>query len=242
MEYLEPRLGRSDARVVMILRVQRFPAVDTNRNGVNVLNKLNLTQLIVASLLAVGMTGCEQMRGAGGGASTAVIDLEAIAKATGQDAVFEQEMTAVRQDLNQQITAVAAELESQLADEKVKFGDPMNEEEQQLLQQLTMQAQQQLSQRQAQAQQQAQQYQMTMVTEFRNKVQPIAAEIAAGRGADMILISDPAMLWFDPSIDMTEEVIGALRDRKVQFSADSAVESVAAPDPAPAPEIIPATE
>ena len=47
---------------------------------------------------------------------------------------------------------------------------------------------------------------------------PVAAKIASARGASVILIYDPMMLWFDPSIDITDKVIGALRDQSVEFS------------------------
>jgi hypothetical protein len=42
-----------------------------------------------------------------------------------------------------------------------------------------------------------------------------------GHAADVILVSDPSTLWFDPAVDITAEVIGALRARNVTFPASS---------------------
>jgi Skp family chaperone for outer membrane proteins len=177
-----------------------------------------------------------------GGPTTAVIDLEAIAKATGQEAVLEQQMATAREELNNQLTVVIAELEKQLAEEQAKLGDSPDQAEQQRFQQITAQAQQQLAQQRTQAQQQIQRYQAGLIADFRDTVKPISAEIATSRGADVILIFDPMMLWFEPSIDITDEVIGVLRDRNIEFPTNEGILVGAAPAAEVEPVVEPAAE
>jgi Skp family chaperone for outer membrane proteins len=197
------------------------------------LNTLRMTRLVAALFLAIVISGCDQLSTGGGNATSVVVDLEAIAKVTGQDVVIEQKMTAMREDLTNQLGTLAAELERQLAEEQGKLDDPSDEEAQQRFQQMTVQAQQQMAQQRTVAQQKAQQYQTGLVSDFRKTVEPISAEIASARGASVILLFDPMMLWFDPSIDITDDVIDALRDQNIEFSSTD-IETTPAAEPGPA--------
>lgn len=222
-------------------------AASIRSNGGTNLNTFKMTWLVTPLLLAAVLSGCDQLPTGGSAATTTVvIDLEAVAKVTGQDAVIEQKMTAMREDLSSQLTAMAADLEKQLLEEQAELGDSSDEAAQQRFQQITVQAQQQMAQQRALAQQKAQQFQTGLVTEFRNTVQPISAKIAAARGASVILIFDPMMLWFEPSLDITDEVIDAIRDQNVEFSStDIPAAPQAAPDDTAAgatEEVLPAAE
>lgn len=187
-------------------------------------------------LLVLAMTGCDQLStGKSTAASTiVVIDLEAIAKVTGQNAVIEERMAATREEVNGTITALIADLEKRLAEAQAGLGDSPDQEAQQEFQQLTVRAQQQLAQQRGVAQQLIQEYQTGLIADFRNTVKPVAAEIATARGADAILIFDPLMLWFNSSTDITDEVIGAMRDRNISFPEANAIQTTADPVVAPA--------
>lgn len=189
-------------------------------------------------LMVFLIAGCDQLSTGNNAAAptTVVIDLEAIAKVTGQDAEIEKRMEVAREELNGQLTGVIAELERQLAEEQAKLGDSPDQAAQQRFQQIATQAQQQLAQQRAVAQQEAQQYQAGLVADFRNTVKPISAEIAAARGANVVLIFDPMMLWFNPSIDITDEVIGALRDRNIEFSTGEDAPAIVDPSAEPSAE------
>ena len=195
------------------------------------MNTLRMTRLVAVLFLAIVISGCDQLStGGGGNATSVVVDLEAIAKVTGQDVVIEQKMTAMREDLTNQLGTLAAELERQLAEEQGKLDDSSDEEAQQRFQQMTVQAQQQMAQQRTLAQQKAQQYQTGLVSDFRKTVEPISAKIASASGASVILLFDPMMLWFDPSIDITDDVIDALRDQNIEFSSTD-IETTPAAEP-----------
>ena len=111
--------------------------------------KLSLAIAATALFLA----GCDQLPQAGG-SSIAILDLAAVAKATGQDEVIRQQAEQARGELTAQLQQLAANLDAQLATEREKAGITPNEADAQRLQELTMQARQQISSAQQQAQNQ----------------------------------------------------------------------------------------
>lgn len=159
-------------------------------------------------VLAAFAAGC----GAGpGDGKVAVLDVAAVAKATGQDVVLNSQAEAARKQLEEQLVQIAADLEKQLQAEQSKRGGPAAAAKEQSFQQLAAQARQQLAQTQLVAQQKAQEYQLELANQYRQSVQPVAEKIARARGAGVILVAGPTMLWFEPTLDITAEVIGELR-------------------------------
>ena len=148
-----------------------------------------------------------------GGEPMVVIDLAAITKATGQDERVRGKVEANNATLNAQLNELAGSLEKQLQAEKEKLGERPTEADQQRLAAMTQQAQRQLGQSQSQAVQQSQQFENNLLLALREKIQPVAAEVARGRGAKAVVLADGRLLWFDPSTDITDEVIGLLRAR-----------------------------
>jgi Skp family chaperone for outer membrane proteins len=185
--------------------------------------KLKMNNKFISTLVALSagliISGCDQM---GGNAPVAIIDLGAIAEATGQDEIIQMKAEAMREELGQQLQQVAAELDSNISAEREKMGTPPTAEEEQQLQFMTMQARQQLGEVQAQAQAQAGQAEEAIVMEFRDQVIPLAQEIAAGMGSKIVMADDSYLVWYDESLDITDEVIAAWRARPAEESADAA--------------------
>jgi len=187
----------------------------------------SMTGLWVACVTAILMiAGCDQMPGMGPG--TLVVDLTAVAKAIGQDQSMQDRAEAAREDLNTQLTESARELEQQIEQERIKFGESPTEEQQLQLQQMTQQAQQRYGQLQAEAQQNVQQHEINLVQEFREQVRPFAEKIARSRGAEVVLLADQSVFWLDPAVDITGEVIDALRAQDVFADAVQEPETPAA--------------
>lgn len=191
---------------------------------------------VSVALLLLTVSACEQFPAAGKSSGVAVIDLNAIAKATGRDEAINERMEAARVDLNAQLTQIAGDLENELKEQKDKVGTSPKPAEQQQLQEMAVQAQRQLAEKQQLAQQKAQQVQLELVNEFKRQVQPIAKNVANEQGANVVVVLDDAILWFDSSADITDEVIAELRANplppiqvKVDGSADTAGEE-SAPD------------
>lgn len=162
--------------------------------------------IFVLSLLTLG--GCDKFQSS---PNTVVLDLDAIANATGQAATIKQQLEQANQELNSQLSTISAKLNEQLAEEKKKMGKKPSKTEKQELQKLTLQANQKMQQAKGIASQKAQQYRAALILQLRKNVQPIAEEIASKRGADIVLTSNNSMIWFNPEIDITDEVIAAIR-------------------------------
>lgn len=183
--------------------------------------KNNLCVALTLAFLAGAMMACD---GTTADTRVAVIDLTATAKATGEDLVMEQQMESARAELSAQLTQIAGDLEKRLQSEQTRLGGAAKASGSKEFQQFTAQARQQLAQTQALAQQKVQEYQVGLVSRFRQSVQAVAADIARSRGAGVVLAADSTMLWFEPALDITDEVIAALRAKSVDV-APPAVES-----------------
>jgi Skp family chaperone for outer membrane proteins len=182
------------------------------------------TSLIAIALLLIG---CNQMPASGGSAGIAILDLAAVAKATGQDEVIRQEAEAARAELGAQLQALAASLEQQISAEREKVGITPSDADSQRLQEMTLQARQQINNAQMQAQNRASQIEGELVAAFRDEISPLAEEIAAQMGASAVLASDSYLFWFDPAADITDEVIAAWRALPAEAPVEEIVEEVA---------------
>jgi len=174
----------------------------------------SITGLWAVSLAAVLLiAGCDQMPGAG--SDTLIVDLAAVAKATGQEESMQAQAQIARENLNAELAEAGRNLEQQLEQERAGIGDAPTPEQELQFQQMTQQAQQRYGQLQAEAQQQAQQHEVNLVLEFREQIQPFAEKIARSRGAKVVLLADQSVFWLDPTVDITGGVIDALRAENV---------------------------
>jgi Skp family chaperone for outer membrane proteins len=186
--------------------------------------KIGLSMITSALLLV----GCNQMPASGGGSKGVVIlDLAAVAKATGQDEVIRQEAEAARAELGARLQELAANLEQQISGEREKLGITPSDADSQRLQEMTLQARQQINNAQMQAQNQASQIEGELVAAFRDAISPLAEEIASQMGASAVLASDSYLFWFDPAADITDEVIAAWRALPAEAPVEEIVEEVA---------------
>ena len=176
-----------------------------------------LWMLLGASLL---LSGCDKFPDSAsllGSQSTstskqtvAVLDLAAVAKALGRDEIVKQQVQAAGEQLRQQLANFSTELQDKLREQQAKLGSNPSEDERQQLQRQLVEAQRQVQQSQALARQKAVQFQNQLAVQFRNEIQPVAAEIARAQGASAIAMAN-TLMWFDPALDITGAVIDAMR-------------------------------
>jgi Skp family chaperone for outer membrane proteins len=170
------------------------------------------------------LAGCDQI--SGGGSGVAILDLAAVAKATGQDEAIRQQAEQARGELSAQLQQLAANLEQQLAAEREKMGAAPSETDAQRLQELTQQARQQIGNAQQQAQNQAAMIESGLVEEFRANIEPLAQAIAKEKKAKVVMAADAYVFWFDPSVDITDEVIAAWRAQPEAQAEEAVVEAI----------------
>ena len=173
-------------------------------------------------VLVLTLVACEQVTklNAGGSKSNAVVvDLNAVSKATGYDDVINQEMKAVNENLTKQLQAITVDLNKQLATHKENFGKAISIEQQQQLQELLIKANQQLELKQVEANQKSAQHKESLVLAWREKLQPRVQAIANDKGANVVLVQSPLLMWFDTAIDITADVVADLRRNPLSQAA-----------------------
>ena len=189
--------------------------------------KLLLLNMFLITTITATITGCDRLSGD----AVAVIDLTAISKATGEDEVVKNKMEQATAELNAQLSEAIGILEKELAEKKGKLGKSPSQEQVQDLQQFAQNASQQLKQNQAVAQQKAQQYKMGLLMSWREQMQPVVDGVARKRNAKVVLVSSPALMWFDESVDITAEVIASLRAhpaKELQANTDAPIDAPSA--------------
>jgi len=142
-----------------------------------------------------------------------VVDLDAVAKATGRQEVMQKELEFANVRLTEQLKLVASQLEEAVSGEKDKLGKSPSKEQKQQLEALALQAQQQLANSKNLAVQQSSEIRSDLILNFRQEVAQIAREVAKKSGSKLVVVSGYETLWFDPAADITDEVISVMRAR-----------------------------
>lgn len=175
-------------------------------------------RVFAASLLSSAMLlgGCNLEFGTPSKLQSLVVDPVPVAKSLGRDELMQKELNAEIDQLNSQLNRQAADLTAQLEKEKQKLGAKPTDEATKHYQALVAAAAQQAKQSQLQAQQKAAQYRQSLLEGFNTEVRNAAAEIARQRGASSVLVIGENVLWFDPTTDITAEVIEKLRAKSLQ--------------------------
>ena len=167
--------------------------------------------VLAASILSVGLLGCDQPPSKAGGSGVAIVDFQKVVERSGKGAMFNTKLMQVRQaigaeiqknvqvqeaavkkadadakaasspDADKKLADAKAELQKAISDEAVKLGAP------QLMQEA----------------------QMRIVNEFRVEVAKVAMAVALEKGMSVVLNADAAMN-FTTDADITEAVITEL--------------------------------
>jgi len=168
----------------------------------------NKSLSIIFVFISIMLTGCEKFQPS---PDTVILDLDAIANATGHAATIKQQIEKANKDLNSQLKTISSKLNEQFADEKKKISKKPTVTDKRNMDQLALQANQKMQQAKALASQKSQQYQAALIQQLRQNVQPIAEKIARAQGANIVLTSNNSMIWFNPVIDITDEIIAEMR-------------------------------
>ncbi len=176
------------------------------------MNRVNKAKLLLLVFIVMGVSGCDLI-GMAFNRPMLIVDLDAVAKATGRQELMQKELEFANLRLSEQLKLVASQLEEAVSDEKDKLGKSPSKEQQQQLEALALQAQQQLVNSKNLAVQQSTEFRSDLILQFRKEVAGIAQEIASKAGSKLVLVSNYETLWFDPSADITDEVISIMRAR-----------------------------
>lgn len=171
---------------------------------------MNTCYSLAMSALLVVMAGCKPIEDFTN-SKTVLVDLDVVARELGRDATMKKEIETTEQQLRAQLEAVAADLQQQVKDAQDKLTAQSSDAEKAQAQNVAIQAQQALRNQQLAAQQKANEARTQLIEAFRGEVKRAAEPIARARGARMVRLMSADVLWFDPAVDVTHDVVAALQ-------------------------------
>lgn len=145
-----------------------------------------------------------------------VVDLDAVAKATGRQELMQKELEFANLRLSEQLKLVASRLENVVSDEKEKIGEKPSQDEQQQFDAVLLEARKQLQNSKQLALQQANVFRTELILQFRQEVADISQQIAAEKKSQIVMVTNGEALWYDPAADITGEVIAVIRAQPSQ--------------------------
>jgi len=149
---------------------------------------------------------------AGSTGGVAVIDVDIVARELGR---FDEIMEAVSKrelSLNSQLAEIQQSYQEQVKSEKVEIGPNPSGADVSRVTELEQQLTAQLTQAQKEARSELQQYKIGMINQFRDKVRPIAQQVASEKGLNVVVSkNDDVVFSFVPSVDVTAAVVALMQ-------------------------------
>ena len=168
---------------------------------------MKLYHVIALSMLALFMSGCVSSDSK----SPLVVDVAVVAKALGSNEAINGQLSSAEKKLNQQLNKIAADLNVQIKDKQKALTKKSSKKARQEVEQFEKQAQQTMRNKKLEAQNKINQLKASLLSKFRDDVKAVAEPIAKAAGSEMVVLVTPSTLWFDPHIDITDEVIARMR-------------------------------
>ena len=164
--------------------------------------------MVFATLaMAIVLSGCKPT------GRSVVLDLDAVAKATGRDVLIGRAVESATHQLNAQLVQAARDMDEEIKQLQAKIGTSATPQQQAELQRARARAQQNIQNNKLVAETARNRVRAEQIVLFRNEVRPIAAEIARQHNAEIVIIPNDNVVWHATSVDITGEVITQWRAR-----------------------------
>lgn len=142
----------------------------------------------------------------------AIVDVDAVARELGIDKEVEESLKKAQDTLNTKLKEAQAAMQKQFDEAVAKAGgDKASNEQKQQLAQYNQQLQNQFNQYQGQARTTLSREQIKLVSVFRDRVSPVALEVAKSKGLGVVMQKSDQILGFLESVDITKEVTAKLK-------------------------------
>lgn len=140
-----------------------------------------------------------------------VLDLDRVAAELEQDKTIQTTLMAKEQELKERLAKLEEGLRTQIAAKGQEYGPDATDAQKAELQTMLNEAQRSFQQAQNEARQEGAEARMKLITAFRESVTPYAETIRKARGAAVILLKNDLMFSYDPSVEITDAVIKAMK-------------------------------
>jgi|GEM_PF-3404786 len=154
------------------------------------------------------LTGCDSAEQT---PEIAIVDMDQVMQALGQDVAIQQHMQKTSNDINQRLTNRRGELQAQIKTKQDELGESPTEEQQKEFAEFMRNVEQQFQQEVTQARQFSERTQQNMIAQFTERVRPIAMSVAQSMGMNIVMVRTPALLAVSSENDITLAVIDAMR-------------------------------
>ena len=193
-------------------------------------------QFFGAGLLAVCSMGCQPVANVQPQPihKSVVVDLDAVAKALHWDSLIAGKVEEATRNLNAQLLKAAENMENELKQQQASLGANPTPEQITNFKQSQARVQQNIQNNKRIAEQAREAVRAEQISLFRKRVKPIAGGVAKSHDADMVLIANADVVWFEAAVDVTGDIIAAMRAQalKAEDSAATVTAKVTASTPA----------
>lgn len=187
---------------------------------------------LFGALAMAGAMAAPSVKAQQGG--VAIVDVDAVAREIGADKQVLDALKQAQDNLNTRLKDTQAAMQKQFDEAVAKAGgDKASDEQKQQLAQFNQRLQDQFSQYKGQAQVTLNREQAKLVLAFREKVRPVALEVAKGKGLDVVLQKSDQVISFAESVDISKEVAAKLKAQQAAEPAEPKAEAKEAPKAAP---------
>ncbi len=159
---------------------------------------------LVAMSVAVGCN-------AGSSGGVAVLDLDKVAKAIGWDEMLNNQLQSRGSVLEGKINQKKEHFEKLIEKSRGELGENPTEEQQQDFMRFQLRANRQLQTDVQSGQQQLVEYRRSMVSMFRDELQPVAAELAEDRELNVVLLNAEPVFYVAEKVDITDALIDRIK-------------------------------
>lgn len=185
--------------------------------------------LAMATLLLLGPVESRAQ-----GQSSAVVDMDIVAKELGISQALEDELKGMETNINSQLKDAQNKLQAQFDEAKDKLGIAPTEDQKAQLGNLNREMTVNLLNARDRAQAAINQTRVARILQFRDKVKTYALKAAQAKGYKVVLVKSEMILDYDPSVDISVDIA------KLMQADNVTPESVWPKLPAPATGAAPA--
>ena len=178
--------------------------------------------LAISTLLLVTAVGCSNFGSGDNGSShetpqgkVAIIDLDLVARQIGYDQQIASAIQQQKTSLEQQLGAIKASYVQELKKRQSDIGEAPTNEQKQFLSKSELQANRSLIQQKRKADVLLTQYRAQLAKDFRERVKPIARQVATEMGLSIILTKNDSVVFdYDMTVDISNTVAERMRSEQ----------------------------
>jgi Skp family chaperone for outer membrane proteins len=166
----------------------------------------------------------------------AILDIDAVAKELGVEEQVRVTLLSMQESLNAELQKAQSTLQAQMNGVEQAAGENPTDEKKQEVLATNQQLNSEFNRLKMQAEQNLVQERVRLINDFRIKLEPVALEVAKGKGFDVVLMKvTPPLFASSPEVDITADTAKLAKSKGMQVPVTPAAPAPAATPAAPKP-------